>query len=354
VRFIHCADLHLDTPFSGLADSRSAEIRQAELRSTFLAIIERAKQTDALIIAGDLFDQESLEPETVRTLVKGFASLGEIPVFIAAGNHDPLTEASYYRLAPLPANVHVFGTEPTRFSVADCEICGISFAGAQQEEALPLPSAGSQERPFICVMHGNVGGHDYNPISREQVAESGISYLALGHVHSYSREMIQKTLCVYPGCPEGRGFDEWGSKGVVEAVVTREGAKASFVPLCRREHQVHEVDVTGLTTNEEITAMLCDKITEEKDLYKFVLTGETEAVPHCDVIKAGLAPCFFAKIYDKTKRPLDIAALLAEPGVRGMFVQKIMEEQALHDEALCRKALELGLMALSGEKVKLS
>ena len=94
MRFVHCADLHLDTPFSGLGDAAKAAVRQAELRQTLLRIVEKARGADALLIAGDLFDQASVEAETLRVLRRGFASLGDTRVLIAAGNHDPLTETS--------------------------------------------------------------------------------------------------------------------------------------------------------------------------------------------------------------------------------------------------------------------
>lgn len=353
MRFIHCADLHLDTPFSGLSDSRSAELRQAELRQTFLAIIELAKKTDALLISGDLFDQESLEPETVRLLVSGFASLGEIPVLIAAGNHDPLTENSYYRLATFPQNVHIFDTQLEKIKVADCDIYGVSFKQGQQEQAMIESFMVEGENPSVLLMHGHLGGADYNPISREAVAASNLSYLALGHVHGHAKEKIGSTLCVYPGCPEGRGFDEPGEKGVVEVEITKEGVHTSFVPVCKRKYQTISVDITGMATQEEVANALRDKIENEKDLYKFVLTGETELVPRIQVLEEALAACFFAKIYDRTKRPVDVAALAEEMGIRGMFAQKILQEMAEKDERLCHKALELGLMAMAGEKVKL-
>lgn len=353
MRFIHCADLHLDTPFSGLCDSRSAELRQAELRQTFLAIIELAKKADALLIAGDLFDQESLEPETVRLLVSGFASLGKTPVLIAAGNHDPLTENSYYRLASFSPNVHIFGTQPEKIRVGDCDVYGVSFKQGQQDEPIIENFLIERENPSVFLMHGYLGGADYNPVSREAVTSSGLSYLALGHVHGHVEEKIGSTLCVYPGCPEGRGFDEEGVKGVIEAEVTKEGVRASFVPVCRRRYKTVSVDVTGMVTQEEVVSALREKIESEQDLYKFVLTGETELVPRLPVLQEALAGCFFAKIYDRTKRPVDVVALANEVGIRGMFAQKILNEMAEKDERLCHKALELGLLAMAGEKVKL-
>ncbi len=352
MKFVHCADLHLDTAFSGLGGGKSAAIRQAELRRTFLSIIELAKEADALFIAGDLFDQSSVEAETIETLCSGFASLGDIPVFIAAGNHDPLSEQSYYKLMSLPPNVHVFGTEPGCFSVADCDVCGISFSHSAQSESLLSSFNCPSDRPAVLVMHGDLGGADYNPIDRAMVAGSGLSYLALGHIHSYSETKIGNTVCVYPGCPEGRGFDELDDKGVVCGEVTEDGVTTRFVPLCKRRYRELAVDISGLFTHDEIIRTVRGKISALEDLYKIILVGETELVPDGNVIADAFSDCFFLKVYDRTKRPLNLEELAKESGVRGQFVRKMLEKEEAGSEALYRRALEFGLLALSGEKVK--
>lgn len=354
MKFVHCADLHLDTAFSGLGDGKSVAVRQAELRRTFLSVIDLAKEADALFIAGDLFDQDSVEAETVHTLCRGFASLGNIPVFIAAGNHDPLTEQSYYKLMSLPENVHLFGKEVECYTVAGCDVYGISFSGAVQSDFLLPAFQHTGERPAVMVMHGNLGGADYNPVDKNWAAESGLSYLALGHVHGYEEVKAGKTLCVYPGCPEGRGFDELGEKGVVCGEVTESGVTTRFVPLCLRRYREIFADVGGLLTHDEIIRTLRLDITAKVDLYKVILTGETELVPDAEVIAEAFSDCFFLKVYDKTTRPLDLAKLQSDPGIKGKFAGKILSEMAQNSdrEALYRRALECGLAALSGEKVR--
>ncbi len=352
MKFIHCGDLHLDTAFSGLESSRRAAIRQAELRRTFLSIIKLAKKADALLIAGDLFDQESVEAETIRTLCQGFASLGDVPVLIAAGNHDALSEQSYYRLADFSPNVHIFGTEPECIQLADCDVYGVSFSRASEPEPLLNDFRAETGRPSVLLMHGDLNGGSYNPVNREMIAASGLSYLALGHVHSHDEVMLGKTLCVYPGCPEGRGFDELGDKGVVCAEVTQAGVKTEFIPVCLRRHQALSLDVTGLATHAEILAKVAEQGLVKEDLYKIILTGETELTPDGNVLTEALSECFFVKFYDRTKRPLNVADLQAEPGIRGMFAQRLAGGLSGNDADLYRRALECGLSALNGEKVK--
>ncbi len=350
MRFVHCGDLHLDTAFSGLSDGKIASIRQAELRRTFLSIIDLAKEADVLFIAGDLFDQDSLEAETVHTLCRGFAALGDTPVLISAGNHDPLTPNSYYRLSSFPENVHVFGTSLEKIRVKDCDVYGISFAESVQDETLLEDCNFDCDAPAVLLMHGDLGGTAYNPIRKDWVSSSGLSYLALGHVHSYGEIRLGKTLCAYPGCPEGRGFDELDEKGVIVGEVTEEGVKTEFVPLCLRCYRELHLDITGLFTHDAIIEKLSGMNIKPEDLYKVILEGETELVPDTAILAEAFSGLFFVKFYDRSTRPLSCET--ADSGLRGLFAEKLSERADGDKQELYNKALKLGLLALSGEKVK--
>ncbi len=352
MRFVHCADLHLGTAFSGLKDDRSAAIRQEELCRSFLAIADRAKEADVLLVAGDLFDQGALDAETVRVLRQAFAAMPNTQVFIAAGNHDPLTQGSYYAVTDFPDNVHVFGHKLEKFTVAGCDIYGISFSATVQSEPLLPDFRAESGRASVLLMHANLAGADYNPISREQAASYGVSYLALGHVHSYAEETLGNTLCAYPGCPEGRGFDELGEKGIIIGEVTEAGVKTEFVPLCQRQYLELKVDITGLSTHDAVITRLKEEGLLEKDLYKVILTGETEFMPDTAILAEAFSQCFFIKFYDKTKRCVDPVSLSKESGVRGMLAEKLLSGLSGEQEELYQRALWFGLSALSGEKVK--
>ena len=349
MRFVHCADLHLDTAFSGLCDEKTASVRQAELRRTFLSVIDLAKEADVLLIAGDLFDQESLEAETVHTLCRGFAALGDIPVLISAGNHDPFTEGSYYRLSAFPENVHVFSTSLEKIRVKDCDVYGISFAQNVQDETLLENSNFSGDAPSVLLMHGDLGGTAYNPIRKDWVSASGLSYLALGHVHTYGEIRLGKTLCAYPGCPEGRGFDELDEKGVICGEITKDGVKTEFVPTSSRCYRELHLDISGLLTHNAIIEKLSALNPKTEDLYKVILEGETELTPDTAILSEAFSRLFFVKFYDKTTRP--ISAETMDSGIRSLFAEKL-SGRAENKKELYDKALKLGLSALSGEKVK--
>ena len=118
VTFIHAADFHLDSPFRELTGEQAA-LRRKEQRNLLrrLADLAREKKADFVLLAGDLFDGANLYRETGEAMI---AALGQMdcPVFIAPGNHDPMTSASPYRTLPWPENVHIFQkAKTTSFSI---------------------------------------------------------------------------------------------------------------------------------------------------------------------------------------------------------------------------------------------
>ena len=218
---IHGADFHLDSPFAGLTPQRAAQRRgeQRELLSA-LAELSRERQADLVLLSGDLLDSHQTYRETAQALSQ---ALGQIPcpVFLAPGNHDYYHINSLYAALDWPENVHIFTSgdlEAVELPQLGCVVHGRAFQ-APREDASPLSgfTAPQDGKVHLMVLHGQVdGAGDYAPISREDIAASGLHYLALGHVHQCSGvQREETTFWAYPGCPEGRGFDETGEKGVL-------------------------------------------------------------------------------------------------------------------------------------------
>ena len=133
IKLLHAADLHLDSPFSGLSPEQAAERRkeQRELPAK-LAELCRIHGCDALLLAGDVFDGESVAPETVEALLAAFAAC-PCPVFLAPGNHDTLSAASPYRTERWPVNVHIFAARaisPVELPEQHCRVFGAGFESA--------------------------------------------------------------------------------------------------------------------------------------------------------------------------------------------------------------------------------
>src|SRR5262249_46097851 len=237
LRFIHAADLHLDSPFRGIG-SASASLRD-RLQAATLGALKRVvdhtieSKADFLIIAGDIYDSKD---RTLRALVafrNEMERLAErnIPAFIVHGNHDPLN--GWGSGFQLPSNVVTFGghadTEPfIRRGREAAEITGISYMRERVTDNLASSLRPNDGAPYsIAVLHANVGhqtGHaDYAPATVAELAAAGFDYWALGHVHTASVLAVEPAIIVYPGNTQGRNPRESGPRGCYQIDVDSHG-----------------------------------------------------------------------------------------------------------------------------------
>ena len=109
VKILHCADIHLDCPFTTL-DLKSAEVMRAQLRGAFTSMMLRARtnNVDIILMAGDIFDCDYVTKETVELLKREFSQAENIKIVITPGNHDPFTEESVWNKVIFPENVYIF------------------------------------------------------------------------------------------------------------------------------------------------------------------------------------------------------------------------------------------------------
>ena len=205
----------------------------------------------------------------------------------------------------------------------------------------------------LMVLHGQVdGAGDYAPISKEEIAASGLNYLALGHVHQYSGlQRAGRTVWAYPGCPEGRGFDETGEKGVLLLHAQPGQVVGEFVPLCRRRYQDIRVDVTGSDPLDAVLNAL-PPATEE-DIYRIILTGSGPAAD-LTALERALSPRFYGlDLRDETRLPQDLWQRREEDSLTGLFLREMEQLCAKRPDApVCRLAARFGLAALeNGEDI---
>jgi len=244
LRFVHAADLHLDSPFRGSADARPA--LKDRLQSATLGALERVvghtigAKADFLIIAGDLYDSKDRSLRALVAFRKQMERLAErnIPVFIVHGNHDPLN--GWGSSFQLPANVMTFGgrtdTEPfLRFGREVAQIVGVSYTRERVTDNLASSFTAPPDAPYsIAVLHANIGhqaGHaDYAPATVEDLVTAGFNYWALGHVHTRSILAKEPAMVVYPGNTQGRNPRESGPRGCYQVDVDTHGrAHLEFV-----------------------------------------------------------------------------------------------------------------------------
>ena len=352
LKIIHGADFHLDSPFSGLTPKRAAQ-RRGEQRELLerLAELARKKGAGLVLLAGDLLDSERVFPETAQALSKALASI-PCPVFIAPGNHDPYTDRSIWTALNWPDNVHIFRSHDLeRVDLPGCTLWGRAFTGAHQEtsplEGLAVPGDG---KLHLAVLHGCVGERNgYGPISPAEIAASGLDYLALGHVHQGSGLNKEgNTFWAYPGCPEGRGFDELGDKGVLYVEAEPGQVKSQFASLAKRRYEIITADVTGPAG--PLAAILEALPGRTSDLIcRLILTGEGPA-PDLVNLEQTLAPEFYGlTLVDRTRLPRDLWARREEDTLTGLFLRTMWEKcQAEPDNQALQLAARYGLAALEG------
>jgi DNA repair exonuclease SbcCD nuclease subunit len=227
-RFIHCADLHLDSPFEGVGalDPRiGAALRDATFRALDnvidLAVRQRA---DLIVIAGDVYDgaDRSLKAQLRFRDALARAAAAGICCCVTHGNHDPL-DGWQIELA-LPAGSHRFGGEAVeRFTVVRdgrplADVYGISYATREVSQNLATEFRRDGDAPVaIGVLHCNVGGdprHDnYAPCSMDDLAGAAMDYWALGHIHQRNVLRDAAPTVVYSGNAQGRSVRELGPRG---------------------------------------------------------------------------------------------------------------------------------------------
>lgn len=370
VKILHCADVHIGALENFLGEK--AVSRRFETLSTFEKIIDTAaeKGSELLLIAGDLFDSDSVEDSLVRPVLGKIASVPQIKVIYAAGNHDPLNINSPFnnKKYALPQNLFVLGTEDDckNFEELGVRVYGRSFESVymQGRERFSL-SVPDDDFVNIMVLHGELRSDlnsNYNSVTREFIERCGIDYIALGHIHKFSGiGELSGTFYAYPGCPEGQGFDELGEKGVISGVISRGSCELEFVPTAKRMHSEESIDISGLAGTAEIYEKIISDVKEKygesfgENLYKFILKGTPAfdgAVNTAELTVKLSGVTYYAKVKDCTDPVFDGKALESELSLKGLFyktMKKRIETADPGERETLEKALYLGLRAFTGE-----
>ena len=330
-KILHTADFHLDSAFTALPEEK-ARLRRQEARQLTDRLVDYANDhgVELLLLAGDLFDSDQLYGQTAQELARSLARFRGHAV-IAPGNHDFYAASSPYARLLWPENVHIFREERLQrlpFPQYGCVVYGAAFTAPAAPAGIP-GSLGPEDEGLarILLLHGEVGVRDsrYRAMTLKDVEQSGADYLALGHVHAFGGvQQAGRTFWAYPGCPEGRGFDELGDKGFLTGTVEPGQVKLTFVPFARHRYQWLTADVTGVDPLEALRRELPPH--PEADIFRMVLTGETEEPPRLDALYDALSPdCFYLELQDRTTRCRDLWEHCGEDTLRGLFLRDLRQ-----------------------------
>jgi DNA repair exonuclease SbcCD nuclease subunit len=381
-RFLHAADIHLDSPLVGLDRYESAPIAAARgaTRHAFENLVRLAidEEVAFVVLAGDLYDGDWKDYRTGLFFVEQMAKLreAEIPVFVVAGNHDAASQLTK-NLRP-PDNVHFFSTKKpeTRLVEAlDVAIHGQGFASRAVAEDLAAAYPVADPGLFhVGLLHTSLEGREghatYAPTSAQVLAQKGYHYWALGHVHK--REVVSKDpWIVFPGNLQGRHAREVGPKGCTLVTVENgavAGVEERSVDVLR--WAVCRVDVDGATTTSDVLDRISRALTAEADradgravAARVELTGPTACyeeisanpdhwVQEIRALAAGVssADVWVEKVRFAMDRPIDLAVLAARDDALGSFLRELAAAADSPDEiAVLREALADVRAALPSE-----
>ena len=348
IKILHSGDWHLDSPMQGRSADQAAALREALTKIPGkLAELCKERGCQLVLLSGDLFDG-SYTPSTYRAVYDALESM-QVPVFISPGNHDFISPDSPYEKELWPENVHIFKSPQIQWvdvPELGLRVYGAGFAGM---DCPGLLEGFRAEGKAVGVFHGDPTqpNSPYNPVTRAQVADSGLMYLALGHVHKGDRFLAGKTLCAWPGCPMGRGWDEPGEKGAL-IVTLDETAQAEFVSLGSPKFFDFSVDAQA-----GVGSVLPGAGSD--DHYRVTLTGESEPID-LDAIRAEFAAFPNLVLRDRTVRPVDIWAGAGEDSFEGVYfgmLKAALEAASEEEKEKILLAAKLSRQLLEGQEVAL-
>lgn len=344
----------MDSAFSALPPEKAAE-RRGEQRRVLEQLRALCDESDLVLLSGDLFDSARIYRDTLDALKALFSSV-QAQIFIAPGNHDYLTGGSPYWTEDWSPNVHIFTTpEISCVHLNGCDVYGAAFTAQECPPLLQNFRVQNLDTVNIMVLHGDLQPNSvYNAISPEDIAASGLDYLALGHVHLHDERHFGKTTCAWPGCLMGRGFDECGEKGVLRVDLSKDECITRFVPLKTRRYEILSVPV-----GEDALSSVCAALPEhtENDCYRILLTGEAENIDTAALEEQLNGRFYYLSVRDRTVPKQALWSCAGEDTLRGHFLDDLKAQyDSAKDEGQRRKiaaAAQLVTALMDGREVAL-
>lgn len=343
---LHSADWHLDTAFSSYPEKQRKQLKQ-ELRKIPGRILElvHVHRPDLVLLAGDLFDGPG-SSESVDLLRHTLREMG-VPVFISPGNHDFCGPGSAWVEESWPENVHIFtsGLESVVLPERNCRVYGAGFQSMDCPPLLQDFRAEGEEAYCIAVLHGDplVRNSPCCPITAAQVRESGLDYLALGHIHMAGSFRAGDTLCAWPGSPMGRGWDETGEKGVL-LVTLEEASRTETIMLDSIRFYNLEVELGGSAEDSLETVL---PAAGSEDFYRITLTGT--GTPELEKLYRQFSRFPNLELLDRTEPPVPLWTDVEGDSLRATYFRLLQQSGSPYAEQAARISQRL----LSGKEVQL-
>jgi DNA repair exonuclease SbcCD nuclease subunit len=359
-RFLHAADLHLDSPLRGLDSEAPAELLRGASRHALVNLINTAieERVAFVLLAGDLYDSRLYDWHTGQFLIQQLGRLLRegIEVVAIAGNHDPLNQLA--RGLKVPGMMGADRPHTRRLNAAPVAVHGQSYGVAEVKDdlsrAYPQPIDGLFNIGMLHTACG-LGGHEnYAPCRPEDLARVGYDYWALGHVHTRV-VLSQNPWMVFPGNLQGRHIKETGAKGATLVSVERgRVVDATHVPLDVLRWVLLDVDATDAADEDDVLGRIRFQIDNAALLsdgrflaVRIRLVGECaahaglmrspeatlQAVRAASAEIAGPEGLFIEEVRIATQPPVDRSLQREQPGAVGALITALEAPVAV-DESM--------------------
>lgn len=365
LKVLHCADLHLDTPFSSKSAEHSALARR-QLREAFISLTDYIKKEkiDIALFAGDIFDSETVSPDTLSLVKTAFENAPDCRFVISAGNHDPYSKNGIYGTFPFPSNTYIFSSsEMSYFDFPEINACvyGYSFTSVTMTENPLIGFAPrSPERINLLCAHGDIGNplSIYCPVSENDIALSSFDYCAFGHIHrSEGVKYAGRVPYSYSGCLSGRDFGETGEKGAT--VITFDSDKKPSFESKVFSYYTYERTTLDISEVNDFTLLRlkikeCIKEFKHNSFLRIELTGQIPLGLNIDCDGLGQAfkdDIFYLEILDSTTLKINASELENDPTLIGEFYREMkhsLENGTAEERKTALLAFKMGISALRG------
>ena len=353
MRFIHTADLHLDSVMGSRFSVEQAAQRRRELLLNFgrLADYAGAHGVRAVLIAGDLFDTDAPSPDSLSYVEAQMKAHPDIDFLVLGGNHS-----GEVVFEDPPPNYKTFRSHAS--SVVAYRYDNVVVSGSENNACYSALSL-NHEDINILVLHGQISDTvaDLSLINPKFYAGRNIDYLALGHLHTARRgKLDDRGIWAYSGCLEGRGFDETGEKGFLLLDSAERGLTCTFVPFSVRTVHVKSVDIGLCYTQRDIEVKTEAAIAgiPSQDIVRILLRGMAEPTMHKDpkmLCEKFRSRFFYLEVKDESSLSLRPEQYEHDISLRGEFVRTVMRSDLPREEQ--ERVIAAGLRALSGEEIDL-
>ncbi len=347
MKFLHSADIHLGAKTDSRFPKDVAEKIKADMRTTFLEMVNYANENDicVILLCGDVFDSDNPFKKDKEFFYGVVKNNPRIDFLYLKGNHDVSGAVE----EDIP-NLKRFSDTWTVYDYGEVKIGGIEI-NRDNVSSLSSTLHLRAEDTNVIMMHGQIDGD----INLAGLRDKNIDYLALGHLHSYSFGNLDgRGIYVYSGCLSGHGFDETGKKGFVEVEAQGGTVKHKFVPFAKREIIEAEVDVTGVSDYFTAATKVNDEVKlKRSDVYRIELVGETDFDKDDfaeDVERILSGSCMYVSVKDKTRKKADFTVYENDPSLKGEFVRTVLNSDLSDEDKL--KVISYGFKALKGERLE--